>query len=240
MITYFIITLLRRYFKNNSRGIIRIRYFLKFTAKLILTFLLCLLMFKSNAQQARFEYDVFRNNKVIGRTVVTGIKTAGKVTYKVSAEIKVSFIKDFKAISEEETVFENGIMVSSLFSRSLNGVVKGKRNTLLIDSVYQIVEDGKKSLHKLGKINLNISGLYLNEPMNTGRIYSDNHKQWLKISQIKSHSYRLDLPDGNHTLYHFENGICVSIDIYQTLFTARLVLINKDQARINIPIPASR
>ena len=160
-----------------------------------------------------------RNNKVIGHTVVTGIKTAGKVTYKVSAEIKVSFIKDFKAVSAEETVFENGIMVSSFFSRSLNGEVKGKRNTVLLDSVYQIVEDGKKSLHKLGKINLNISGLYLNEPLNTRRIYSDNHRQWLKITQIKAHSYRIDLPDGNHTLYHFENGICVSIDIYQTFFT---------------------
>lgn len=239
MITYFIIKLLRKHFKSNPIQAIRIRNFLKTAAKVLLPFLLCLLMLKTIGQQSTFEYDVLRNNKVIGHTVVTGIKTAGKVTYKVSAEIKVSFIKDFKAISEEETVFENGVMVSSLFSRSLNGEVKGKRNTLLIDSVYQIVEDGKKSLHKLGKINLNISGLYLNEPLNTRHIYSDNHKQWLKIYQIKSHSYRIDLPDGNHTLYHFENGICVSIDIYQTFFTARLVLINKDQAKVTVPISAS-
>ena len=94
-------------------------------------------------------------------------------------------------------------------------------------------------MHNLGKINLTISSLYLNEPINTKRIYSDNHKQWLKLTEIKLHSYRLDLPDGNHTLYHFENGICVRIDIYQTFFTARLVMINKDQARINIPISSS-
>jgi hypothetical protein len=196
-------------------------------------------MLKTIGQQSTLEYDVLRNNKVIGHTIVTGIKTPGKVTYKVQAEIKVSFIKDFKAVSEEETVFENGVMVSSFFSRSLNGTVKGKRNTRLIDSVYQIVEDGHKSMHKLGKINLTITGLYLNEPLQTKQIYSDNHRQWLKIYQIKMHSYRIDLPDGNHTLYHFENGICVSIDIYQTLFTARLVLINRDQARINIPISSS-
>jgi hypothetical protein len=239
MITYFIITLLRKYFKNNSTHASRIRYYLKTAVKLLLPLLLCLLMLKSIGQQSTLEYDVLRNNKIIGHTVVTGIKTAGKVTYKVSAEIKVSFIKNFKAVSSEETVFENGIMVASFFSRSLNGEVKGKRNTVLLDSVYQIVEDGKKSFHKLGKINLNISGLYLNEPLNTRRIYSDNHRQWLKLTQIKSHSYRIDLPDGNHTLYHFENGICVSIDIYQTFFTARLVLINKDQARVNVPISAS-
>lgn len=239
MITYFIIKLLRKYFKNNSIQAIRIRNFLKTAAKVLLPFLLCLLMLKTIGQQSTLEYDVLRNNKVIGHTVVTGIKRAGKVTYKVSAEIKVNFIKDFKAVSSEETVFENGIMVSSFFSRSLNGEVKGKRNTLLLDSVYQIVEDGKKSFYKLGKINLNISGLYLNEPLNTRRIYSDNHRQWLKITPIKVHSYRIDLPDGNHTLYHFENGICVSIDIYQTFFTARLVLINKDQARVNVPISSS-
>jgi hypothetical protein len=239
MITYFIIKLLRKYFESNSIHRIRIRNFLKTAAKVLLPFLLCLLMLKTIAQQSTLEYDVLRNNKVIGHTIVTGIKTQGKVTYRVSAEINVSFIKDFRAISEEETVFENGVMVSSLFSRSLNGDVKGKRNTVLLDSVYQIVEDGKKSLHKLGKINLNISGLYLNEPLNTRRIYSDNHRQWLKITPIKVHSYRIDLPDGNHTIYHFENGICVSIDIYQTFFTARLVLNNRDQARINIPISSS-
>ncbi|MGL6268360.1 MAG: DUF6134 family protein [Chitinophagaceae bacterium] len=237
MITYLIFKLLRKYLKTNP--IQAISHFLKTAAKVLLPFLLCLLMLKTIGQQSTFEYDVLRNNKVIGHTTVTGLKTAGKVTYKVSAEIKISFIKDFKAISEEETVFENGVMVSSLFRRSLNGEIKGKRSTMLIDSVYQIVEDGKKSLHKLGKIHLNISGLYLNEPLNTGRIYSDNHKQWLKITPIKMHSYRIDLPDGNHTLYHFENGICVSIDIYQTLFTARLVLVNKDQASIKIPISAS-
>jgi len=239
MITLLIYKLLKKYLKKNTIQNLRIGQILKNAAKVLLPFLLCLLLLKSVGQQSTFEYDVIRNNKVIGRTLVTGIKTAGKVTYKVSAEIKVSFIKDFKAISEEETVFENGVMVSSFFSRSLNGEVKGKRNTRLIDSVYQIIENGNKSVHKLGKINLTISGLYLNEPLNTNRIYSDNHRQWLKLTQIKLHSYRLDLPDGNHTLYHFENGICVSIDIYQTFFNARLVLNNKDQARVNIPISSS-
>jgi len=239
MITYLLYRLLRKYIRNNVSQAIRIRHFLKTAAKVLLPLLLCLLLLKTVGQQSTFEYEVIRNNKVIGHTVVTAIKKPGKVTYKVAAEIKVSFIKDFKAISEEETIFENGIMVSSFFSRSLNGEVKGKRNTRLIDSVYQITEGGKKSIHHLGKINLTISGLYLNEPLNTKRIYSDNHRQWLKFTEIKSHSYRLDLPDGNHTIYHFENGICVRIDINQTLFSARLVLMNKDQARVNIPITAS-
>jgi len=239
MITFLIYKLLRKYFNANITQVLRIKHYLKTAVKLLLTFLLCLLLLKSLGQQSTFEYEVIRNNKVIGHTVVTAIKKPGKVTYKVAAEIKVSFIKDFKAISEEETVFENGIMVSSLFSRSLNGEVKGKRNTRLMDTIYQIVENGNISMQQLGKINLNISGLYLNEPLQTRLIYSDNHRRWLKIYQIKMHSYRLDLPDGNHTLYHFENGICVRIDIYQTLFDARLVLVNKDQARVNIPISAS-
>jgi hypothetical protein len=239
MITLLLYKLLKKYFKKNNFHIIRIRQFLKTAAKVLLPFLLCLLLLKSVGQQSTYKYDVIRNNKVIGRTVVTGIQTPGKVIYKIAADIKVSFIKEFKALSEEETVFEKGIMVSSYFSRSLNGEVKGKRNTRLIDSVYQIMENGNTSLHKLGKINLTISSLYLNEPLNTNRIYSDNHRQWLKLTQIKMHSYRLDLPDGNHTLYHFENGICVSIDIYQTFFNARLVLNNKDQAGMNIPISSS-
>jgi len=239
MITYLLYKLLRNYLKKNAVQTIRIRHFIKTAAKLLLPILFCLLLLKSYAQESIFEYEVIRKNKVIGHTVVTAIKKPGKVTYKVAADISISFIKDFNAISQEETIFENGIMVSSFFSRSLNGEIKGKRNTRLIDSVYQIVENGKKSICNLGKINLTISSLYLNEPLNTNRIYSDNHKQWLKFTQIKAHSYRLDLPDGNHTLYHFENGVCVRIDITQTFFDAQLVLINKEQARANIPISSS-
>ena len=239
MITYLLYRLLRKYVKKNAYQVLRIRHFLKTVTKLLLPILLCLLLLKSNAQESIFEYEVIRNNKVIGHTLVTAIKKPGRVTYKVAADISVSFIKDFKAVSEEETVFENGIMTSSFFNRSLNGEIKGKRKTQRIDSVYQIAEDGTKSFHKLGKINLTISSLYLNEPINTKRIYSDNHQQWLNLTEIKSHSYRLDLPDGNHTLYHFENGICVRIDIYQTFFNARLLLVNKDQARVNIPISSS-
>jgi hypothetical protein len=239
MITFLLYKLFRKYLKKNNITGIQFRQYLKNVAKVLLPIILCLLVLKTVAQQSIYEYDVIRKNKVIGRTVVIGTKSTGKVTYKVSAEIKVNFIKDFKAISEEETVFENGVMVSSFFSRSLNGEEKGKRNTRLIDSVYQIIENGNTSLYKLGKINLTISSLYLNEPLYTNRIYSDNHRQWLKLTQIKLHSYRLDLPDGNHTLYHFENGICVSIDIYQTLFNAKLVLNNKNQARVNIPISSS-
>lgn len=239
MITYLIYKMIRKYLKANALQAIRIRHIFQIAFKLLLPLLLCLLLLKAVGQKSTLEYEVIRNNKVIGHTIVIGLKEPGKVTYQINAEIKVSIIKDFRAISNEETVFKNGIMVSSNFSRSLNGSVKGKRQTRLIDSIYQVVENGKISMHHLGRINLNISSLYLNEPIYTKRIYSDNHQQWLEIKQIKPHSYRLDLPDGNHTLYHFENGVCVRIDITQTFFNAQLVLINKDQARTNILISSS-
>ncbi len=239
MITYLLFKLLRRYLKNHTVHSIRIRHYIKTAAKLLLPIILCLLLLKSVGQQSTFEYEVIRNNKVIGHTIVTGNKTPGKVTYKVSAEINVSIIKDFKAVSEEETVFEKGIMISSLFSRTLNGENKGKRKTMLLDSLYQIENDGKKSIHHFGKINYTCSSLYLNEPLNRKYIYSDNHQTWLKITETKLHNYKLELPNGNYGMYQFENGICTRIDIYETFFNVSLKLISNNQARVNIPITSS-
>lgn len=239
MITYLLYRLLRKYFKNNAYQVLRIRHFLKTVTKLLLPILLCLLLIKSYSQESIFEYEVIRNNKVIGHTVVTAIKKPGRVTYKVAADISVSFIKDFKAVSVEETVFEKGLMISSIFSRSLNGENKGKRKTMLLDSMYQIENDGKKSIHHFGKINYTCSSLYLNEPLNRKYIYSDNHQSWLKIIEIKLHNYKLELPNGNYAIYQFENGICTRIDIYETFFNVSLTLISKDQARLGIPITSS-
>ena len=121
MITYLIYKLLKKYLKTNSLQALRIRHIIQTAAKLLLPLLFCLLLLKSDAQESTLEYEVIRNNKVIGHTVVTALKGPGKVTYQMTADIKVSIIKDFRAISKEETIFENGIMVSSYFSRSLNG-----------------------------------------------------------------------------------------------------------------------
>lgn len=239
MITFLLYKLLRQYLKKNNISARQFRQYLKNVAKVLLPAILCLLLLKTAAQQATYEYEVIRNNKVIGRTVVTGTKSTGKVTYNIIAEIKVNLIKDFIAVSEEETVFEKGVMVYSSFSRSLNGVSKARKKIRRMDSVYESDDDGKKQLLKLGKVNHTIGSLYLNEPINTNQIFSDNYQRWLKISQVKPHSYRLTLPDGNYTIYHYESGVCVNIDIYQTFYSVRLSLISQPRPRVNIPISSS-
>ena len=207
----------------------------KFTSCL-LTYFFTLIIY---AQESTFEYEVFRNNKIIGHTVVNGIKSSGKVTYRVSSEIRLTIIKEFIFRSFEETVFEKGVMTFSSVQRTLNGQKKSDRTTRLINQVYQVVnEEENKRFHSVLVMHCTNS-LYLNEPVNQGQIYSEHYQQWLNISPVNAHSYKLTLPDGNYTFYHYQNGICNKIEIYQTFYNASLKLRNQGQERMNIPISSS-
>ena len=106
MITYLIYKLIRKYLKANALQAIRIRHIFQTAFKLLLPLLLCLLLLKAVGQKSTLEYEVIRNNKVIGHTIVIGLKEPGKVTYQINAEIKVSIIKDFRAISNEEKKYK--------------------------------------------------------------------------------------------------------------------------------------
>ena len=212
---------------------------LRLARKFIACLLTCFIMLISFAQESTFEYDVIRNNKVVGHSVVTGIKSSGKVTYRVSSEFRLTMIKEFIFRSVEETVFEKGVMTFSSVRRTLNGQTKSKRSTRLINQVYHIDnEEDSKKLHSVLVMHCTNS-LYLNEPVNQGQIYSEHFQQWLNISPVNVHSYKLTLPDGNYTFYHYQNGVCIKIEIYQTFYNASLKLRNNEQERMNIPISSS-
>lgn len=239
MITYLFFKLIKTYLKKNSLQVVKARQILKKLISVFVAILLCFILFQSFAQESIFEYEMIRNNKVIGQTKVSGKQVKGKVTYRISSEIRISFLKDFLIRADEEAIFEKGVMVSSSVLRTINGSIKEKNKTRLIDSIYQIEEDGKKKQIKIGLVNQSIFSLYLNEPTGKRLIYSDTYQKWLQIIPIGLHSYKIMLPDGNYTHYHFQNGICTRIDIYQTLFNLSLNLKNRDQAQVNIPISAS-
>lgn len=239
MITYLLYKLIEKYLNNNSLSVTKARKVLKKMIRVFVTLMLCIVMFQSFAQESIFEYEMIRNNKVIGYTIVRGKQVKGKVTYRISSVIRINLLKDFLIKADEEAVYEKGIMVSSSVLRTINGDIKEKNQTRLIDSIYQIEEDGKKKQIKIGLVNQSIFSLYLNEPIGKKLIYSDNYHRWLQINPIGLHSYKITLPDGNYTHYHFHNGICTRIDIYQTLFNLSLNLKNRDQARVNVPISAS-
>jgi hypothetical protein len=239
MITYLLYKLVRKFLANQPGHVRNVMQYLKSAFKVLLVILSSLSFLNSPAQEFTLAYEMTRNSKIIGSTVVKTMRAADKVTYRINTDIRFNLIKDFHGSAIEETVFEKGIMVSSFVHRTLNGETKSKKKTRLIDSVYQVEIDGKMYRLNLGPVNHTISSLYLNEPINTRRIFSDTQQRWLEITPVKPHIYKIVLPDGNYTIYHFRNGICYRIDIFQTLVNLRLMLINESQYTLNTPLISS-
>lgn len=91
-------------------------------------------------------------------------------------------------------------------------------------SVYHSQKEGKELQLKPAPILYNMSSLYLVEPIKIRKVYSDVFQEFLEIITLAPHHYKIRLPDGNYNEYFYKNGICKTIKVHNTLFSARLEL----------------
>ena len=70
-------------------------------------------------------------------------------------------------------------------------------------------------------IGHSVTQIYHNEPFSLTKIFSERWGEVLNIESPDPNHYFLEKPDGRHTEYFFENGICskVIIDNFFTTFT---------------------
>jgi hypothetical protein len=66
--------------------------------------------------------------------------------------------------------------------------------------------------------------LYSTEPTSVSQVYSDSFEQFIAIQKTADHKYKIELPDGNHNNYYYENGILSKVDINSTFYSASIQL----------------
>ena len=190
-----------------------------------LTLLLILfILVRSDAQEVLRNYVVLYKGEDIGIIKLKQTTRGDSVLYKMTSDIKTRFIFKITVKSEEESTFHGGKLLYSAVNRTVNGDEKVKRQTIAGNNVYTLNKEGKPGIIYSEIINYNLMSLYCKEPVNIASVYSDNHQQFLPIRKINDHTYKIDLPDGNYNHYIYNNGICVKVDVFSTLFNMELVL----------------
>lgn len=190
--------------------------------KAVILLALLLITISVNAQEQTIKYNVLHNGKLIGHMNLFQKQTGDDVYLKMVSEVKLRFIMSINVAINEESVFQNGKLISSNINRNVNGKEKANRQTKAISTGYQTITEGKTGHIDQKQINSNLMLLYCREPGDNSRIYSDNFQQFLQVKQVSPHIYRIDLPDGNYNFYNYVNGICNSVDIHQSLYTIQI------------------
>jgi len=181
-------------------------------------------MISINAQQKKLEYSIKRNGDVVGNIhFIQGI-VGNRIVLTMESEVNTRFIFNFKARAKEEVIYDNGIMTWSSIFRKLNGTIKVDKKTKANGSAYTVYKGSKKETLNNYPIRYNMLSVYIIEPLNITKVYSDNFQQQIDIQRVADHHYKIKFPDGNYNEYFYTNGVCSKIEIHHSMYSATIEL----------------
>ena len=178
-----------------------------------LTLLIVLLstMISTNAQEKKLEYNIKRNGDVVGNIHFTQGVAGNRTVLTMESEVNTRFIFNFKANAKEEVIYDNGIMTWSSIFRKLNGNIKIDKKTKASGNAYTVYKGSKTETLNNYPIRYKMLSVYISEPVNISKVYSDNFQQQIDILKVADHHYKIKFPDGNYSEYFYTKGICSKV-----------------------------
>ena len=224
MIPVLIYYLYRRYKRSHPTGS-RPNPFTKRSVRIaLLCVVFIMIAVFAFSQDRKLEYQIKRKGDVVGTVMFTEASAGNKIMRRMQSEVKTRFVFLFTARAQEESIYENGIMVWSSIYRKLNGSEKVNKKTQASGESYVVYRGDKTELLKNYPIRNNMLCLYTNEPVSYSKVYSDNFQQFLDIQKIGTDHYKIELPDGNYNEYFYSNGLCSRVEIHHTMYSATIEL----------------
>jgi len=192
--------------------------------RLSVTILFVALSSLAFGQEQTLNYNVLHSGRAVGHMKLQQRRDGGDTFLKVASDVKMKFIFSIQVCIREDAHYSNGKLLSSHVSRMVNGKQKADKSTKANGESYQLTDGGKVSSIDRKQINNNLTLMYLQEPVGLSQIYSDNFQQFVQVKQVDSHTYRVNLPDGNYNFYTYANGVCCKVDIHHSLYTIQIQL----------------
>ena len=190
-----------------------------------LTLALLMSLALASAKERTAVYHIKHNGNLIGKMQLSEVSEGENLYLKLASQVKTRMVIGINVNTSDQSHFSNGRLQYSNVTRSVNGRERENKRTRWNNEVYQ-TQAGSKTGQIRNPINYNMMLLYCKEPVNIGQVYSDNFQQFLPIKKTGTHSYRVELPDGNYNDYHFRNGICTLVVVHHSFYTIRMELID--------------
>src|SRR6476661_2210423 len=187
---------------------------------------LFLLSLCSAAQEQKLLYAIQRNGEKVGDLHFQKLKTGTKTTYHLQSEVNVKMLLSICVKAQEQSVYENEVLQSSVVLRQVNGRQKANKQIRNNGKGLTVSDDGEKRELKNYLVRYNSHCLYSTEPVYYTNVFADNYQQFVPIQKVAEHHYRVAFPDGNSNDYFYENGVCRKVKVKSRFFDAEFVLVS--------------
>ena len=202
---------------------------LLFTIVLRMVMIVLILLFiciTVKGQDKSYTYNIIRDNKIIGKMTVKKIVHADTIRYTSSSQIKTRFFYSIAASTTEESIFYNGFLLQSYFSRVMNGKAVANNNARWNGQNYELIKNGKNAFLLARPVTMHILMLLFSKPANSIEAFSSNYLQHFAIKKIADDAFFVHLPDNTDNTYRYNGDLCTSIEVKGLLFNIKLVLNN--------------
>ena len=176
------------------------------------------------AQERKLNYDVIRNESIIGGIIFTELNTGQKKSLSFVSSIKTSFIFSFCDQTTETSIFENDKLVHASLNQKQTGSGRISTTVETSGNIYRVIDGNTSKIIYTNPIYYNTLLLYLKPPENISKVYSQKFQKLLEIKKVAENKFMLILPDGTHNYYTYNNGFCDRVDVERSFFTVHFVL----------------
>lgn len=190
----------------------------------ILSVILLVSSFCTYSQENSLTYQVSYKGEVVGNMQFYQKKSQNDVYMKMTSHVHMRLIMPFKVQTEEEAQLHKGKLVYSRVYRSVNGKEKINRVTKAPAAIRQVAAEDNTSPSFDELTTCNLLLIFMHEPKNVRKIYSNHFQQLLPLKKVEQHKYKLELPDGNYNYYSYLNGVCNRIEVHQSFYTILITL----------------
>ncbi|MBC7451871.1 MAG: hypothetical protein H7259_10315, partial [Cytophagales bacterium] len=173
----------------------------------------------SNTSFYYLKYDVEIQGKVAGWMTSTKTVSSDKseIKFLIDSKVEVDFLTKIDVRYNLESIFKNNFLN---ISRLVNIVNKDTQTytRLQWDGIrYQTWNKDKSEYINAQKIVYSIGCLYFKEPVGLTTLFSEKYLAFCPITKNGEY-YTVSFPDGNKSIYKYQNGICVWVEAKQKLY----------------------
>jgi hypothetical protein len=188
---------------------------------LLLTLVMLAYGHSSTAEMITYEMSVWGIN--FGTMTVSRFEEEGGIDrYTLEASGKVNFLwMKREGSTAYEVIVKDGMMVSSSYSRTVNGEVEYWNEVKLKDQRY-LVESSKGTWEFSERPAMNVLALYFNPITTHDRVYCEAESQFSTITKRDEDEFELSCSDGSRTTYHIVNGKLDRLEIHAALATVKI------------------
>lgn len=191
-------------------------------------FILILFIFSQNAtaQIHTLNYDILKNDKIIGLLKLQKKEDDGKTYINLVSDVNVNFIINTSVKIKEHSIYHHNKLVYAESKRSVNESERVNNKTSLINGIYHLDKSETSTHVKMPLITYDLLLMYFNEPNNIGSVYSGSFQQMLKIDKINQQHFNIELPEGGNNEYFYKDGRCTKVVVNSTFFKIEMKLQN--------------